>query len=452
VVRWSELDAWDIKAATAAVLRARRGTFRPFGDFIEERSQLVRPSLDPERMWPVYGVSNQTGAFLSHRQRGAEFGTPYKHIEHGWFFHNPTRANVGSFARVPEVEAEALTSPEYQVWEITDPDWSADFVEILLQLPLFVEQVQVYRVGAVKQRLYVENLRRIPVPVLSPEEQRRVVQTWRASAAEEARLRSEADARTREAADALLSELALTAPGDISRTKAFAVRWSDMERWAVAASRAATGGRLEDGRYPLVPLGDLVADLENGWSPKCLPRPAEPGEWGVLKVGAVSAGRYDPRENKALPAALEPQPRLEVRPGDFLIGRANVTRLVGACALVHETPLQLMLSDKIFRARWRDDGPVDPAYLDAVLKLPHLRAIMEAAATGSSPTMKNIAKPALMGLPIPCPPLQEQRRLAALVGSHRDSAAALLAAADKARHDRLEAAQQQVLTMAGDDA
>ena len=78
------------------------------------------------------------------------------------------------------------------------------------------------------------------------------------------------------------------------------------------------------------PLCDLIDDIENGWSPACESRPAVNDEWGVLKVGAVSFGFFDPRENKALPLELEPKPEYQIRAGDFLMSRANTTALVGA--------------------------------------------------------------------------------------------------------------------------
>ncbi len=65
-----------------------------------------------------YGVNNKAGVFLSSRSRGRTFNAPYKRIRKDWFFHNPTRCNVGSLGIVPEVPADAITSPEYQVWRL----------------------------------------------------------------------------------------------------------------------------------------------------------------------------------------------------------------------------------------------------------------------------------------------------------------------------------------------
>lgn len=144
---WSDqLDRWVLKSAQAAVFRALHPDFVPFGTYVAECTELVRPFDDPEREWPVYGVSNRDGVFLSHMQLGAAFNAPYKAIRQGWFFHNPTRANVGSMGRVPEVPTDAITSPEYQVWRVVDLEWLPDYVEIMLKMPFFNVMVHAHRV------------------------------------------------------------------------------------------------------------------------------------------------------------------------------------------------------------------------------------------------------------------------------------------------------------------
>ena len=72
---------------------------------------------------------------------------------------------------------------------------------------------------------------------------------------------------------------------------------------------------------------ELALRSEAGWSPSCESTPRRDNNWGVLKVSAVTWGKYDPNENKALPANLESKPDFEVMPGDFLISRANTAEL-----------------------------------------------------------------------------------------------------------------------------
>lgn len=85
----------------------------------------------------------------------------------------------------------------------------------------------------------------------------------------------------------------------------------DPDRWShEGVLRRMTSITTSAASWPTVQLGDVIADLENGWSPKCLDRPAQSGEWGVLKPGAVSFGIFDQEENKALPSSLKPRPSL----------------------------------------------------------------------------------------------------------------------------------------------
>src|SRR5205823_5701613 len=92
----------------------------------------------------------------------------------------------------------------------------------------------------------------------------------------------------------------------------------------------------------------------------------------------------------------------------------------------------LMLCDKIFRAIWREPSPIQPQFLDEILKVPHLRQQIEGAVTGTSATMKNITKPSLLALQLPLPPLHVQQAMMNRVAAGRAEIAALKADA-KAR-------------------
>lgn len=164
----------------------------------------------------------------------------------------------------------------------------------------------------------------------------------------------------------------------------------------------------------------------------------------MLKLGSVSFGVFNALENKALPATLAPKPSLEVRSGQVLISRANVTRLVGATALVGVVRPRLLLCDKIFRCVFADDSRIDPGFLAEVLRTGRVREQIEANATGTSPTMKNISKPALLALSFPLPPLDRQRTLVATLEDARVRAAALRMAAAEARRAARAAFEQAI--------
>lgn len=234
-----------------------------------------------------------------------------------------------------------------------------------------------------------------------------------------------------------LEHLGLKLPQQQEKMKAFALSWKEFERWGVQYNQQEfTGLNPAMGKYPTIYLRDAIADLENGWSPQCLNRPAEVEEWGVLKLGSVSFGLFNDRENKALPKNLKPLPMLVVKKGEVLISRANITRLVGACAIVNEVRPRLMLCDKIFRVVFRVDSAIEPAYLAEVMKIPHVRHQIEAAATGTSPTMQNITKPSLLDLSLPLPPLSVQREIIRDIENSRAEIAREREAADRLSKDQ----------------
>ena len=178
IVDWRDMEAIDLKSARAAAFRSGVGDLVAFREFAEEVTELAYPMREPDREWPLYGVNNKEGVVFNQFQKGSDFNAPYKRIREGWFFHNPTRSAVGSLGMVPPVPDDAITSPEYQVWRMKEglSDVLRDYVAVLITTPLFIDLVRIHRVGAVKQRLYVDNLLSIQVPRVPLQEQRRFAQ------------------------------------------------------------------------------------------------------------------------------------------------------------------------------------------------------------------------------------------------------------------------------------
>lgn len=161
-------------------------------------------------------------------------------------------------------------------------------------------------------------------------------------------------------------------------------------------------------------IDSLSLSSEAGWSPKCDPTPKEGDNWGVLKVSAVTWGKYQPDENKALPNYLEPKPQYEVKAGDFLISRANTADLVARSVVVPKnTPEKLMMSDKIIRFSFTKDVFSD--YINLVNNSIYSREYYAEVAGGTSSSMKNVSRSQVRALKIALPPLAEQHRIVAKV-------------------------------------
>jgi type I restriction enzyme S subunit len=163
-----------------------------------------------------------------------------------------------------------------------------------------------------------------------------------------------------------------------------------------------------------VRLGDISLSSDSGWSPQCLPEQRSQGQWGVLKVSAVSWGKFNPDENKALPSNKVPRPECEVKAGDFLLSRANTDDLVARSVIVEETPAMLMMSDKI--VRFQLSPHISKYYVNVVNGVDFSRTYYISNASGTSSSMKNVSRKVMSELPVPLPPINEQHRIVAKVG------------------------------------
>ncbi|WP_018905440.1 restriction endonuclease subunit S [Variovorax paradoxus] len=175
----------------------------------------------------------------------------------------------------------------------------------------------------------------------------------------------------------------------------------------------------------------LVTSFEQGWSPQCEGFPVESAdEWGVLKVGCVNGGVFRPRENKALPPEVEPIPSLGIVAGDLLISRANTRELVGSAAVVSGNHRNLLLCDKLYRARFRQ-AVCKPEFVAFYLGVGAVRGQIELAATGASSSMVNIGQSTILELEIAVPELQEQETLVAFLNRETAKIDALVAEQQK---------------------
>lgn len=188
-----------------------------------------------------------------------------------------------------------------------------------------------------------------------------------------------------------------------------------------------------------VELGTRLVAIEAGKNLRCVERPPRQGEHGVVKVSAVTWGRFDISQAKTLPSDYTPLEKARIRQGDLLISRANTLELVGAAVLVEDEPQNLFLSDKILRLVAEED---DKRWMLWFLRSPIGRRQIENAATGNQLSMRNISQEAIRRLRMPFPDVTTRqnriRRLEA-VFSRADRLEAEAARAHALLH-RLEAA------------
>ena len=156
-------------------------------------------------------------------------------------------------------------------------------------------------------------------------------------------------------------------------------------------------------------LRHVVTGIEQGWSPPCEARPAEAGEWGILKAGCTAGGIYRNSENKALPSSESPRPEIEVLPGDLVMSRASGSKhIVGSCAIAVRTDARLMLSDKHFRLKI-DGHRIQAEFLWLALASHPAREQIELSISGAEGLANNLPQAELLKVRIAVPPVSEQR-------------------------------------------
>lgn len=339
-------------------------------------------------------------------------------------------AKLGGFGIVPPELNGAVVSSHYFLFDVREERLRRDYLALCLRTQFFQKQVQA--TGSTNYAAIRPNhVLGYSIPLPSLTEQARLVALNQAAVSEAAKANKLATEREQEAAQFLETALGLKA--EIAKPKLAAAKlhfvpFATLERWGEVFQGASDS--QASSKFPMVRLGSVIANLQNGWSPKCLTRRAALEEWGVLKLGAVSFGEFDEAANKALPAHLKPTPEYEIQAGDVLISRANITQYVGACVFVAKSRMKLILCDKIFRVAFHDASTIERQFIVAVMKTAMVRRQIEASVTGTSPTMKNISKPALLRLRFPLPPLAEQNRIVARLDTFRDEARRFRAEAD----------------------
>lgn len=443
--RWREIERWIESAA---------GESRASGFPLLPLSEVLVPRQEPVRVNGVLGdwqaITIKFSGEVLPRERAEAFKGAMFAAYPGDLAFSKIDARNGAVGLIPDSIPKAVVTSEYPVFTPKVEKLRAKYLNYLLRADHFKADLQRKASGTSgRKRVTPEGFLTLEVPVPTLDEQDALVDAYTAALSRAVQLEQEAEVIERAGWNAFEAALGVAPPPPLPDRPIFVARFKDVERWShESVLRSSVSGPVQQHSWPLARLGDLVADLENGWSPKCHDHPARENRWGVLKLGAVSFGTFNAAENKELPASLKPRPQYEVEAGDVLISRANVVRYVGACAYVDATPPQLLLCDKIFRVCFHSDSQLLPRFLAEVMKLHSVREHIEARLTGTSPTMKNISKPALLDIRFPLPDLDAQQRIVDDIGTSRINAAEKRAEAATLRQTAWTALEAALFTAA----
>ena len=163
--------------------------------------------------------------------------------------------------------------------------------------------------------------------------------------------------------------------------------------------------------WMLEPINNGLLSIVSGWSVKGESYPCEESGIGVLKISAVTSGKFRPFENKRVDPDTIPKNKKLIFPkkGDLLFSRANTRELVAATCIVPEDRGNVFLPDKLWLVKANEDRFL-PEFLNYLIWQPRFKDLLTSQATGTSGSMLNISKAKFENTAAIFPPIGLQER------------------------------------------
>ncbi|MGW1506267.1 hypothetical protein ACWCQW_48845 [Streptomyces mirabilis] len=347
----------------------------PLWTILRSREQYGGPDL------PLLTVKSESGVEvrdLSQGRQPSEDMSSYRVVQPGDLVVNRLWARFGAYGTSQHA---GVISPAYWVLDVDNSKIDSRYLHHLLRSEPYRQEIgrRSKNMPPNGFDLPWDQFKKIELPVLPLEEQRRIAGFLDAETARidrlvalQVTLRARIDERDKALRDNLVNELAETV-GE-------------------------------------VPLRRFTTRIEQGASPQCeaVPR-QDDDEWGVLKLSAVKGGHFVPSENKRLPEDTEAISACQVRRGDLLVTRANTPSLVGDVAVVEGDHQKLLLPDLIYRV-----GLVSEIRADFVAQVAlsgRVRTLIESVARGSSQSMVKLRGEDIKSWPMPMATQTQQATL-----------------------------------------
>ncbi|MGW6154147.1 hypothetical protein ACWFRM_13565 [Streptomyces sp. NPDC055144] len=159
-------------------------------------------------------------------------------------------------------------------------------------------------------------------------------------------------------------------------------------------------------------LGDLLTRIEVGVAGGVQNRPAADGEWGVLRLSAMTSDSFTSNQSKRLISQAPLHRKYEVHDGDVLMVRVNgAQHLVGATRSVRGAQGRLVLSDLLYRLV-PDEDRLAPGFLALLMNSDAARRQIRRMMRGSSGQFQ-LPQSTVMALVVRDVPMDEQHRIVA---------------------------------------
>ena len=280
----------------------------------------------------------------------------------GQFIYSRIDARNGAFGIIPAELDGAVVSKDFPVYEVDSAEIMPSILISICTSEYFVNQIRSMSNGATnRQRIKEDVLERMLIPLPPLGEQKRI------------------------------AEILGGVSKAIQKTKVqlLLVDILKENKYLSLSKDADTFKSLKDLGVKKITGKSIVAKPDN-----------EHGINQIIKVSAVSSGRFIASETKPLPADYEPNNLHEIHQGDLLFARASGSaNLLGACCIVDKEIQHLYLPDKVWKLEV-DEDILPKVYLLQALRGREFRSVAESHFS-SSTGVKNIKTSVLMEFKIP---------------------------------------------------
>ncbi len=428
VVWWKDVERWVIPSGAILSRQLPAGWTRPrVGELVKLVANLVK--VDPEREYKMAGVKwYGEGVFQRETVRGSEQSAKWMTpLAPGALIYNRLFAWKAYFTVVPSDLAGCHVSNEFPQFVPDTSKILPEYLHLWCVSDRTVKAVNAASTGsaAVSRNRFREGFFldfEIPLPPLPV--QRKIVAAHEAARQYAAQAAAKVERLERDIEARFLADLGLSAPAHVMLPNAFAVWWSELERWSVMFNQlASTTIDIGGGRYPVVNLGSIAA-VSYGIQ-KC---PANrPGQHPrpYLRVANVQRGKLDLHEIKYIDVPNKEFASLRLEPGDLVVCEGNSADLVGRPALWRGEIADCVHQNHILKVR-ADGAKAIPEYLLEYMSSAPARNHFRARAKFTT-NLASINSNDLRDLLVSLPPLPFQQAMMQRVAAGRAEIARLKA-------------------------
>ena len=335
-----------------------------------------------------------------------------------------TRPHHGSIAQINDVLDGCVASTGFAVLrEIKDPTLNRTYLYFLLRSQLCLQQMLQRSGGGNYPAITTDQLMRILIPIPEPSIQNHIASFMRSAYAQKKQKEQEADMLLDSIDDYVLTELGIEMP-TVEKKKCFVVyagetagrridpRFHQFKHQEVIRV-------LESGKYPIVPLSNLITDLKNGVEI----RTYSDNGYRYLRVSDLGRNGIENRDPRYVDLDEIPD-RVRLTNNSFLISRSGSLGLV---SVIEDEIRNVVLGSDIFKVEL-DTESIHPRYLEVFFRSQIGQTLIFQLNSGS--IIPRLDQPAVKSLRVIVPPFDVQKKIADKAMSRRSEAAKLRQEAD----------------------